>query len=292
VRTTSRHEHLKRTGVEIAFADLTDPSTLDSLCANVDVVIATANAATPRTRADSFRAVDEEGYKNLIDACLRQRVGQFVYASVVAHPDLDKLPISRAKRLTEARLRESGLPYTVFRADAFMDVHFSMMGSDLPVQGAEAATVQRPFWFSTRFFQGVKHDMIQKGTAGVLGDGLARRSYVCIDDMAEFLVRAVGHPSSTNAVFDVGGPEALSQKEVVRTFEKVLGRPLVVKHAPAVIFRIGRYLLAPFSPAAANIMGLNYVSTYVDSVIDMTETARLFGVQLTSAEQFLRHKLG
>ena len=167
-----------------------------------------------------------------------------------------------------------------------------MMGSDLPVRGAEAATVQRPFWFSTRFFQGIKDDMTQKGTAGVLGDGLARRTYVCIDDMAEFLVRGVGHPSATNAVFDVGGPEALSQKEVVRTFEKVLGKPLVAKHALAVVFRIARYLLAPFSPAAANIMGLNYVSTYVESVIDMTETAPLFGVELTSAEQFLRQRLG
>jgi len=291
-RPTSRYEHLKRDGIEIAFADLTDPSTLDSLCTNVDAVIATANAATPRMRADSFRAVDEEGYKNLIDACVRQRVGQFVYASIVAHPDLDALPLCRAKRITEARLRQSGLPFTVFRADAFMDVHFSMMGSDLPVQGAEAATVQRPFWFSTRFFQRIKHDMAQSGKAGVLGDGLARRTYISINDMAEFLVRGVGHPSATNAVFDVGGPEALSQKDVVRTFEKVLGKPLVAKPTPAAVFRIGRYLLAPFSPAAANIMGLNYVSTYVESVIDMRDTAPLFGVKLTSAEQFLRKRLG
>src|SRR5436190_9175348 len=176
VRTTSRYEHLKRDGVEIAFGDLTDPSTLDPLCANIDALIATANTATPRLRGDSFRAVDEEGYKNLIDACVRQRVGQFVYASIVAHPDLDALPLSRAKRITEARLRQSGLAYTVVRADAFMDVHFSMMGSDLPVHGAEAATVERPFWFSTRFFQTIKHDMAQHGRAGVLGDGEARRT--------------------------------------------------------------------------------------------------------------------
>lgn len=215
-----------------------------------------------------------------------------MYASVVSHPDLDKLPISRAKRVTEARLRGSGLSYTVFRADAFMDVHFSMMGSDLPVNGAEAATVQRPFWFSTRFFQGVKDDMTKKGRAGVLGDGLARRTYVCIDDVAEFLVRAIGHPSATNAVFDIGGPEALSQNEVVRIFEKVLGKPLVAKHTPAAVFQIGRYVLAPFSPAAANIMGLNYMTIRAESLIDTTETARLFGVQLTSAEEFLRKRLG
>ena len=223
---------------------------------------------------------------------MRQRAGQFVYASVVSHADYDDLAIPRAKRLTEARLRESGLTYTVFRADAFMDVIFPMMGSDIPVRGAEAATVQRPFWFSTRFFENIKHDMAQKGVVGILGDGLTRRTYVCIDDMAEFLVRAIGHPSATNATFDIGGPEALSQNEVMHIFEKVLGKRLIAKHTPAMVFKIGRHVLAPFSPAAANIMGVNYAATYIESVIDMTETARLFGVDLTSAERFLRKKLG
>jgi uncharacterized protein YbjT (DUF2867 family) len=290
VRKTSDYRHLERDGVDLAFADLSDASTLDPLCENVDAVIATANTATPREPHDSFRRVDEDGYKSLIDACVRRRVRQFVFASVLTHPDYDHLPLPHAKRVTEQRLQQSGMEYTIFRADAFMDVIFPMMGSELPLRGAQSATITRPFWFSTRFFQKVKHDMASKGEAGILGDGTTRRTYVCIDDMAEFLVRAVGHPRTRNAIVDIGGPEALSQLDVMSIYERVLGKRLTAKHTPAVVFRIGRSVLRLFSPAAANIMGVNYAATRLESVIDMTETAKTFGVTLTSAEAFLRHK--
>ena len=70
-----------------------------------------------------------------------------------------------------------------------------------------------------------------------------------------------------------------------------MGKPLTARRAPAAIFRIGLSLLKPFSPAAADIMGINYLSATVDSVIDMEEMARTFGVKLTSAEEFLRGKM-
>lgn len=292
VRRTSSYEHLKSDFVELVFGDLRDRSSLNAPCENVDAVIATANAAVPRERGDSFKAVDDEGYRNLIDACVRSGVRQFVYTSVLAHPAYDRLPLPRHKRLTEQYLQNSGLEYTVLRADAFMDVIFAMMGSDLPLQGSEAATVERPFWFSKRFYDGIKQNIALKGEVGILGDGTTRRTYICIDDMAALLVMAVGHPRARNAIFDVGGPEALSQNDVLAIYQKVLQKPLTAKYTPAIVFRIGHALLKPFSPAAANIMGVNYAGATIDSAVDMSESARMFGVRLTSAEEVLRHKAG
>lgn len=289
-RTTSSYRHLEREGVELVFGDLRDPGSLLAACENVDAVIATANAAVPGQRGDTFKAVDGRGYRNLIEACERRGVRQFVYTSATAGPLDDRIPLLRQKRLTEKRLRESGLEYTIFRADAFMDVAFAMMGSGLPVKGAEAATVKRPFWFSSRFFNGVKDNIERKGEVAIPGSGAARRSFICVDDVAEFLVRAVGHREAHNAVFDIGGPEALSYNEVMKIYERVLGKPLRARHTPAVVFRMGLALLGPFSPAAADIMGINYLSATVDSVIATEETAKIFGVRLTGAEEFLRRK--
>jgi len=204
----------------------------------------------------------------------------------------DQVPLLRQKRLTEKRLQESGLEYTIFRADAFMDVSFAMMGSDIPVRGLEAATVKRPFWFSSRFFNKVKDGMAEKGEVQIPGKGTVRRSFISIDDVVEFLVSSVNKPEARNAIFDIGGPQALSCNEVMAIFEKVLGKPLKARRTPAVIFRIGLALLKPFSPAAADIMGINYLSATVDSAIDMEDTARIFGVKLTSAEEFMRQKIG
>jgi uncharacterized protein YbjT (DUF2867 family) len=290
VRETSDHRHLERVGVEIAVGDLTDTDSLEAACQGADAVIATANSAVPSRKADSFKSVDGRGYENLIRACIGQDVRQFVYASVVSHPKLDRLPLPAQKRITEKRLQESGLVYTIFRADAFMDVTFPMMGSDIPLRGAAAATVRRPFWFSSRFFGSIKDNIREKGEAVIAGYGTSRHSYICIDDVSEFLVKAVGRPEAENKIFDIGGPEALSQKDVLAVYEKELGKPLKARHTPAFVFRLGHVLLRPFSPAASNIMGLTYYSATTDSIIEMNETAKIFDVRLTSAEKFLHQK--
>ena len=58
---------------------------------------------------------------------------------------------------------ESSLDYTILRAESFMDVAFAMMGSEIPIRGADAATIHRPFWFTSRFFDRIKGDIEQKG---------------------------------------------------------------------------------------------------------------------------------
>ena len=161
-RTTSSYQHLQRAGIELVFGDLRDAASLLAACENVETVIATANAAVPSQSGDSFKAIDGQGYRNLIEACNQQGVRRFVYTSVSIGPMDDQIPLLREKRLTEKRLQESGLDYTIFRADAFMDVAFAMMGSDIPVKGSEAATVRRSFWFSSRFFNSIKDGIAKK----------------------------------------------------------------------------------------------------------------------------------
>lgn len=292
VRRTSNHKPLTRDGVDIVFGDLRDRSSLEAACSGVHTVIATANAAIPTQKGDSFTSVDGRGYENLIATAKLAGVRQFIYTSALSNPGFDNLPIGRQKRITEDRLRSSGINYTIFRPDAFMDVYFAMMGTDIPVQGVDGATVERPFWFTSRFFKSVKDSIGKHGTVGILGDGNTRHSYVCVDDVAEFHVNAVGREDAFNKTFDIGGPESLTQNEVLEIFETILDRRLKPKRTPAGVFKAVYFLLRFISPAAANIMGLNYCSTLYASDVEMDKTAELFGVQMTSAENFLRERAG
>ena len=80
----------------------------------------------------------------------------------------------RYKRLNEQRLRESGLDYTLVRASLFMDEWLALIGSSVPMRGAEAHTLRRPFWFS-RMFMGLVGSLVQLPLH--LGDlALQRRS--------------------------------------------------------------------------------------------------------------------
>jgi hypothetical protein len=106
-----------------------------------------------------------------------------------------------------------------------------------------------------------------------------------MDNAADFLLSAAF--TGPAGVYSLGGPEALTYLEVVRLFERVLGITLEVKRTPATVFRIAARLLRGFSPAGANLMAMNYIAATEDSPAD-DGAAAAFGVQLTSAEAFLR----
>ena len=172
-----------------------------------------------------------------------------------------------------------------------MDVYLATLGSFIPLRGAEAATLRRPFWFSRMFMGGVGRLIENRGVALVPGNGKTRHAFVAIDDVAALMVKSIGHLDAQNAIFDIGGPEILSWDDVVRIYGKVLGRPVRAVHQPAGVFRFQQLVLTPFSPAAANLMGAIWLVGTLDTPYVMKEVTRTFGVSLTSVEQFLRQKL-
>ena len=191
------------------------------------------------------------------------------------------------KRETEQALAASGLDHVIFRAGVFMDTAFTMMGSAIPLRGSEGATVLRPFAFANRHFARIKDSIEQKHVAMIPGAGTTRHAFICVDDVAEFLVSAAF--SGPSGIHTIGGPEALTFLDVVHLYERILGATLRVRRAPALVFRAAARLMRPFSPAGANLMALNYIAATENSLSDPSAPAA-FGVQLTSAEAFLRGK--
>jgi uncharacterized protein YbjT (DUF2867 family) len=291
VRPDSRTNHLTPLAVETVVGDLRDRGSLDASCEGADHVIATANSAVPRKPSDQLATVEGSGYRNLIDASRRCGVRQFIYTSVLSTPKNTSVPLFRAKRETERYLQASGLHYTIVRAAAFMDLAFAMMGSDIPLRDTEVPTAERQFWFMQRFFSAVRNN-IAGGRAGVIGGGKTRHSFIAINDVAEYLVRSVDFPPARNRIVDAGGPEPLTQLDIVGIYEKLLGKKIKVSNTPAVVFRIAGALLAPLSPAARNIMAINYLAATENGIVpDAGMPAAEFGFQLTTAEEFLSRKL-
>ena len=142
----------------------------------MDTVIATATAAVPIRRNDTFNAVDFQGYQNLIRAASAARVRRIVYVSVPLSAHTGLSPLFQAKRKIEQRLLVSGLDCVIFRADIFMDVAFTMMGSAVPLRGSEAAAVLRPFGFISRYFNRIKNSIEQKHLALIPGNGASRHA--------------------------------------------------------------------------------------------------------------------
>lgn len=291
VREDSAYEHLRYAQPAIVQGDLKDPASVNRAVEGCDFVIATANSAAPRKKEDSFRKVDIEGYQHLIDVARTVGVEQFIYISASPVPEkwARWIPIVQAKAATEAYLKDSGLAYTIFQPDTFMDIYFAFMGTTIPLQNEPAALINRPFPFMQKFFNGIKDD-VALGKIGIIGKGNVPHSYIAIDDVASFVVQSLGNSDLYYQTYPLGGPEALTPLQVKAVFEEVLQRPLRVKKTPRFMMWVLGNLFSLFNEGASNILKLNYMAATVPVHNDCQELARELAIHLTSAETYLRLK--
>ena len=279
--------------VVLAQGNLLDPDTLGPALKGVDVVISTSNAALPSRKEDHFKN-DVIGHKNLIEACKEAGIKQFIFTSGTDFGSMEsRLPLPRSKRQIEDDLAASGIPYTVFKAAHFMDIHFAFMGSELPLNDVVVSSLRRPFKFMNNFYDGVRKNMAEKDTFGVVGKGDQPFSPICIDDVAEFHIKAVGNPKAMNRIITIGGPEELTPLDVKAIFEEAYGKELKLKSTPPFVLNLMSKIFSLSNINASNILAMQYASTKISAVVpNAREVAEEFGIQLTSPRAFIMEKAG
>jgi NADH dehydrogenase len=255
VRPTSAYQDLVSSGAAPLTGDLKDPASLSAACQGVETVITTANSAQ-RGGDDTVESVDRQGNRNLIDAAKAAGVSQFIFTSALGADVHSPIPFMQAKGASEVYLRDSGVPFTILAPNIYMDVWVPMIVG-AAVQSGQPVTI--------------------------VGEGRRRHTFVATADVAAFAVAAVGHPAATNQYLAIGGPEALSWRDVIATVERVLGRTIAVQSvAPG-------EAVPGIPPPVAPLMAA--FETY-DSPLDMADAARTFGVRLTTLEEFVRQAFG
>jgi NADH dehydrogenase len=247
-------ETLSQSGAQLVHGDLRDRASLEAALEGVSTVVTTANSAM-RGGTDDPQSVDLEGNRNLIEAAWEAGVGRFVFVSLLgADPDHPS-PFMRAKGQSEAALRESGMGYSILAPAAFMEVWPAMVVGMPVLQGRPVVLV---------------------------GEGHRRHSFVSNRDVAAFAVAAVHHPAARNRHLTIGGPEPLSWRGVVETYERVLERPIPVEYVA-----MGEPVPGLPDPMPDMLAGME---TY-DSVVEMEGTSRTFDVPLTTLETFVREQV-
>lgn len=265
VRVTAdqaRVDALQGLGVEAVQGDVRDRASLKAACQGVKVVISTVSSMpfSYQPGENDLQAVDLDGIKSLIDGAKAAGVEHFVYTSFSGQVDLD-FPLRNAKRVTEQRLKDSGLTYTILRPGYFMEVWLS------PAVGFDAANAK----------------------AQIYGTGQNPISWISFQDVARFAAESLDNPAARNAVLELGGPEALTPQEVVRIFEAVSGKPFEVQYVPEEVLK--EQQKGATDPMQQSFAGL--MRCYAQgAAIDMQETLSAFPVQLTSVREYARRVFG
>lgn len=251
---------LSSAGVEVADADLTRRDSLTSACAGVDTVVCTVTSM-PQCRDDGLRRVDLEGVLSLIDAAERAGARRFVYVSYSGNITAES-PLATAKRACEDRLLAGNMEFAILRPSLFMEVWLGPLVGFDPMQGR----------------------------VRIFGSGEAPVSFVSGLDVASFGVALATQPEAVRHKIEIGGPQALSQRQVVTIFERHLGRSMELETVPlAALEEQHRDAKDAVQKTFAALM-LAYAQG--DTIDNARESADRYGVKLQSVSDYARRLVG
>ena len=250
---------LREWQVEPVVGDLGDRASLDAACRGVDTVISTASATRSRQPGEGIESTDLKGQLNLVEAARDAGVTHFIYVSFSGGIGADD-PLTHAKRTVERRLRESGMAHTILRPSYFMEAWLSPApGFDYPA-----------------------------ACAAIYGSGENGVSWIALPDVAAFAVLCLGSATARNATIELGGPEALSPREVVRIFEEEGGRPFEIREIPEAALEAQAASADPMERTFAALM----LGCARGDAIPMEATLRDYPLRLRTVREYARDVLG
>jgi uncharacterized protein YbjT (DUF2867 family) len=258
-RQTRRNPTLE--GAEVVAADLNDPSSLRDACAGADVVFYTAPTFTERAHRIAHIV-------NAGQAALDAGVSRFVYNTTSWYPDhpIGVPSMDQGYEMTEA-IRATGVPLTVVRPSLFMDN------------------------LLTRW---VKPYLLDDGEFSYPHDESLEVSWICLDDVARWMIAVMAREDCLGATLDVGGPHALRPTEVAELLTVQLGRPIAYRQITPREF--GQRMYGIFK----DVSGLDE-ETYVSNLeqhylfkneanpfkVPMDELSTRFGIRPTPMREWL-----
>lgn len=198
VRSSEQIETLRNFADEVVEGQVTRPKNLVGVCDGMDVVFSSVGI-TRQKDGLTFRDVDYQGNKYLLEEAMRAGVQKFVYVSVFNGPSLRHLDIVAAHEDFVDYLMASGIDASVLRATGY----FSDMGEVF--------------------------EMAKKGRVWLIGDGTNQVNPIHGTDLAVACVDAV---EGREPAMDVGGPGTMTWNRAAELAFKVLERPVKISHVP------------------------------------------------------------
>jgi len=115
-----------------------------------------------------------------------------------------------------------------------------------------------------------------------------KASWICADDAAALSIAALNRPDLAGSAFGIGGPEALDGSDIAEQFTDLLGR------------QVQYVAISPndYEQALAKVFGrtvafeiaeqFRWMAEQPNAAVDMSATAELFSVELTSLQRWLK----
>lgn len=239
---------------ETVAADVRDPAALERALAGAEAVVHLVAIIRERDGA-TFHAVNVEGTRNVVAAAERQGVRRIVHVSALGAREDPSLRYVHSKWLGERAVRESQLEWTVLRPSV-------MFGEG--------------FGFLDRLVQSIR--MSPPPIVPLPAGGRTRFQPIAADDVARCVVAALSDGAHAGRVYEIGGPERLTYREILERVMQALGVHRIPVPVPMA-------LMKPVVPVMARLLPDPPVTPdelaqlAYDNVTDPDSVRRAFGFE-------------
>jgi uncharacterized protein YbjT (DUF2867 family) len=205
---------------EYHIGQITQPDTLHGICDGMDAVFSSIGITKQRDKL-TFKDVDYQGNKNLLNEAQKAGVKKFIYVSILNGPNLCHLDIVKAHEDFVKELKSSGLDYAIIRPTGY----FSDMEEFL--------------------------SMAKRGRVFLIGSGDNRANPIHGADLAVSCVNAI---ESQEHEINVGGPEIMTWKQVASLALESLNKSVKITLVPIWIMNMIQWVTHIFSPHKAGLL--------------------------------------
>ncbi|QGH35508.1 NAD(P)H-binding protein [Gracilibacillus salitolerans] len=187
-------------GVEPIEVDLRNKNAIEIAMRDTDILVVSILG-----RGENPAADEDTITRMLVDAAKRAKVEHIIYTSVYRANEKTNVPHFEVKGHLEKYIESSGIPYTILRPCTFMDA----LNAD---------------W--------IKESVLQKGVLASPTDLETPINYLFSKDLAQFALLSLSNSELIGKVFNLGGPEPITYKEIIRVMSDLLGRKITYHQIP------------------------------------------------------------
>ncbi len=249
-------------GVEFVEADALKPETLDAALNDVDVAYYLVHSMAA---GHDFAQLDRQAAANFTRAAAAAGVRRIVYLGGL----LPSQPVSehlRSRKETGDYLRAGRVPVTEIRAGMIVG------------PGSAAFEVIRDL---------VNHLPLMLTPSWVY----TRSSPIALENLLDYLVRVPYLEQTAGRCFDVGGPEVLTYKQIMRQFADVVGKNPIIIPVPVLTPRLSAYWLRLVTTVPTNIARALIEGLKQDVIADDRAIRELVPLQLLNFKESIRSTL-
>ena len=207
VRNFRKASFLKEWGAELVYGDLAKPETIPPCLKGITAII---DASTSRANElESLKKVDWDGKLCLIEAAKVANIQKFIFFSAQNLEQFETIPLMKVKNGIEIKLKESTIPYTIFRLTGFYQ--------GLIEQYAIPILENLPIWVTN------ENTYV---------------SYMDTQDIAKFCLQSLQLPQTNNQTFLLNGSKEWVSSEIITLCEQLAGQQAKIQKVPLFILKL------------------------------------------------------